>query len=413
MRYYKSRRKSSVNVRKILFRVLFTVIAAAVIFGITVAVGKGLQKKVRRVEENEVELPSASAGLQTERRIEESAIYDEYSPTVFGTAINVSDYLTPVTDEDGKEYMKNVAEDVKTIAKDYDTLSIRLTDRSGALIYQSAAMCDLTRMPHDDGDESEEIIRDALAEAKKHSLRTCAVVTPVLGETTISGAAAIDSALITELNGMGFDEVLFDLTGTFSDTVDYETANRVRTYLHECSSMSEEACKLGVVLSGDVFLNSANAKQIQVIANAASFVAVWFNLDEVYITTNAYNMISDAVTSLLGNFSVYNMRVVIDSRFTLISGAVYIACTTHGVNNVMFSSYIEPSELTYADLPTAGKGGETADDEDSTDSAAKENPYATTKDNPSIGAPEKDVIPDFSSDKGDGNGDDISPKPWY
>ena len=407
MRYYNAKRKTSVDTRKILFRILFVVVAAAVITGITVAVGKSLQKKVADVEENSVELP-ANTGLQTERRLDESAIYVDYSPTVFGSAVSIPDHLS---DGEGTAGIRN---EVQMIAEYYDTLTIDLSSADGSLIYPSKALESITRLPDNGDDEAEKMILAALDEAKDKNLRTCALISPVLPLTTISGAASIDSTLITELGDMGFDEVLLDFTKILGNEIDYESSSRIRTYLRECATMSGDVCRLGVVLSGDAFLNSANAKQIQTVADTASFIAVKFDLSEVYITTQAYNSISDAVTSLLGNFSVYNMRVMIDSPFTLISGAVYIACTTHGVNNVSFASFIEPSELTYADLPTAGLSSAEAEEEPDEDKNLS-NPYATTKDNPSIG----DDRENNSPTQQDGtvtteDGDEMSaPSPWF
>ena len=392
---------------------MFVVVAAILILTVTTLIGKHLKNKVEKAEENAVEL-TVTPGLQTERHIEETAIYDEYSPTVFGSAIRVSDYLSGSSgksdkDEDEEESERNVIADVDEIAQYYDTFTINISDKDGELIYQSSAMCELTHIKYAGESKEETIIRTALDEAKEKELRTCALLVPVISDTTLSGAATIESALISELYEMGFDEVLFDLTSFFPATVDYDTANRVRTFIRECSSLSENKCKLGILLSSDAFLDSSNAKQIQLIANSASFIAVWFDLEEVYITTNAFNDVSNAVTSLLGNFSVYNMRVMIDSRFELISGAVYVACTSHGVNNVSFSSFIDPANLTYADLP-----GDPAKKDETEEKTETSNPYAATKDNPSIGAndrtdsDEQTDHTDYQTDE-----DDTSPKPWY
>ena len=403
MRYYRSNRKSSGNKRKILLRILFVIAAAVIITAITLIIGNHLKKKVEAAEQPSTET-HVSAGLQTERHIEENAIYSDYSPTVFGASVIISDYAAA----DGEDEKRSIADDVKTLSAHFDTLSIDLMDKNGELIYESAAMCAISRIPHGSESEAETLIRSALTEAKKNGMRSTAVIVPMISETTVSGAAAVDSALIGELSEMGFDEVLFDLTELTADDLNYDTASRIRTYVHECSSLTDNASKLGVALSADVFLNSSAAKQIQLIANAASFVAVKFDLDEVYITTNAYNMVSDAVTSLLGNFSVYNMRVIIDSRFDIISAAVYSACKEHGVTNVSFSTFILPEALGYTnDAPDEDDGGE----DGSEDADVTSNPYATTADNPSIGAPEKTEPDDVPEDAD--NGGDGGERPWY
>ena len=279
-------------------------------------------------------------------------------------------------------------------------------DGNGDLVYSSPAMCKIAHIPYEDGGKEEELLRSAVASAKKEDMRTCAVILPKLSEMTISGAAAVDGALISELGEMGFDEVLLDLTDVFPAVVDYDTANRVRTYMHECSSITGDVSKLGIVLTAEAFLDSANAKQIQLLANSASFLAIYFDLDEVYITDDAFNTVSDAVTSLLGNFSVYNMRVMIDSRFDLISSAVYVACNSHGVNNVSFSSFILPQDLVYAGLP--GTTLPVSDDPEEKNTVS--NPYATTADNPSIGAGDKEKT---DGEGGTPDNDDGSVRPWY
>ena len=406
MRYYRSRsnRKSSGNKRKILFRVLFVIAAAIVITVITLLIGNHLKDKVEAANEATTDT-HVSTGLQSERHLEESAIYSDYSPTVFGASVIISDYMTGGEGENER----SITADVRTLSSHFDTLSINLMSDDGELIYESEAMCALSRIPYKGDGEAAALIADALAEAKNNNMRTCAVILPMISETTISGAAAVDSALITELGEMGFDEVLFDLTDSFGDELTYDSASRVRTYVHECASLTSDACKLGVALSANVYLNSANAKQIQLIANAASFIAIKFDLEEEYITTDIYNKVSDAVTSLLGNFSVYNMRVIVDSRFDIISAAVYSACKEHGVTNVSFSTFILPEALGYTDTPD--EDGEDADSDNPEEGGTVANPYATTADNPSIGAPAPDEIPEPDENGEDGENGDI--RPWY
>ena len=393
--------------------------AAIIITTVTILIGNSLKKKVEKAEEDAV-TPKATTGLQTERHLEESSIYSEYSPSVFGASVVISDYIGT---DDTDEAPRDIAADVRTLSSHFDTLSINIVSDSGELIYESEAMCALSRIPYSGTDETEALIKSALEAAKNNSMRTTAVFVPMVSETTISGAAAVDSALITELSEMGFDEVLLDLSGMFGDDITYDAASRVRTYVHECSSLTNDTCKIGVALSADVFLNSADAKQIQLIANAASFIAVKFDLDEVYITTEAYDMASDAVTSLLGNFSVYNMRVIIDSRFDIISAAVYSACKEHGVTNVSFSTFILPEALGYSDDTDDDDDVDTGDGQtDPEDSELPENPYATTTDNPSIGAPAKtkddtddtddNTVPADSDGEDDDNGESEE-HPWY
>lgn len=412
MRYYSGNRLSSGNKKKILFRVLFVILSAVIITAITLAIGNHLKEKVERAE-NETKPLHVSTGLTSERHLDENALYSDYSPTVFGTGIDVSDYLGDGTREDGTP--ADIAADVHTIAEHYDTLTIVLTDESGTLIYDSAAMCGISHIPYAGQSEAEGVIRSALGAAKDDGMRTCAVILPIIFETTVSGAVAVDSELVKELHDMGFDEVLLDLTGMFDGEIATDDANRIRSYLRECASLSNDVCRLGVMLSDDEFLNSANAKQIQLIADTASFIAIKFNLEEAYITTSAYNSVSNAVTSLLGNFSVYNMRVIIDSRFDLICAAVYSACTTHGVSNVTFMRYIEPGDLEYSD-PSLGNVP-AKDDETPSEPEDNTNPYATTSQNPSIGAPPVDGMSTPASGGNDGNSDDNDEiggdRPWY
>lgn len=404
MRYYNGKRTISGKTKLIIFRAVFIIIAAIIIFSVTFMIGNRLKSKVLEAEKTD-DKTHASTGLESERPLDENAAYSDYSPTVHGAGIKISDY----TDggQNGSETPKNIKEDVKRIAQSYDTLTIALSDENGSLIYTSEAMCGISHIPFGGQSEEEKLIRSALDEAKSSGLRTSAIILPILSETTVSGAAAVDSELIKELSRMGFDEVLFDLSGQFGDEISSDSASRIRSYVRDCSSLTDDVCKIGVMLSSDVYLNPSNAKQIQLVADVSAFIAIKFDLDEVYITTEAYNSASAAVTSLLGNFSVYNMRVIIDSRFDIISASVYEACTSHGVNNIAFLSYIPAENLSYSDAPAVS---DSEDDKNTPDTPAdNSNPYASTSDNPSVGAPaDKDADPSSGEEDGDG-----SDHPWY
>ncbi len=415
MRYYNGKRTISGKTQLILFRALFIIIAATIIFSVTLLIGNKLKSKVE--EADKIENPThASTGLESERHLDENAAYNDYSPTVLGAGVRISDYLgSGANDSTDDEPSPNIINDVKKIAESYDTLTLSLSDENGSLIYTSAAMCGISHIPFGGQTDEEKLIRSALDEAKTHDLRTCAIIFPILSETTVSGAAAVDSELIKELSEMGFDEVLFDLSAQFDAELSSDSASRIRNYVRDCSSLTDEVCKLGVMLSSEVFLNPANAKQVQLVADVSEFIAIKFDLEDVYITTEAYDATSAAVASLLGNFSVYNMRVVIDSRFDIIAASVYEACTSHGVNNIAFLSYLPAENLSsYSDPPLANDPGD--DTGVSGGTSDNSNPYASTSDNPSIGAPKKDnaepVSPSDGNTSGDGDGSS-SDHPWY
>lgn len=405
MRYYNGKRTISGKTKLIIFRVLFIIIAAIIIFSVTLLIGNRLKSRVEEADKAE-NTPHASTGLESERHLDENAAYSDYSPTVLGAGIRINDYIDG--GQGGDETPKNIKNDVKKISETYDTLTIDLSTESGSLIYTSEAMCGISHIPFGGQSDEEKLIRSALDEAKANGLRTSAIILPILSETTVSGAAAVDSELIKELSEMGFDEVLFDLSGQLGDEISSDSASRIRNYVRDCSSLSDDVCKIGVMLSSEVYLNPSNAKQIQIVADVSAFIAIKFDLDEVYITTEAYDSTSAAVTSLLGNFSVYNMRVIIDSRFDIICASVYEACTSHGVNNIAFLGYIPAESLSFSGTPNVNSDPE--DDQNiPTTPADNSNPYASTSDSPSIGAP-TDEDTDSPSDGENGDGSD---HPWY
>jgi len=394
------------DTKKILFRIGYVILAAAVITAGAVFLGNHLTEKVKEVDDN-ISENEVQTGISTERETAVNKLYEDYSPVVMSVSVDLTDYLSVPDAEEGED-APSLSSDIALYAESYDTLTFPLTDGDGRLIYESAAMSEMTRTQYDENDEILLLLQNALALAEESSLRTCAVITPLLGTLSVTNASTVDAAVLRELGEFGFDEVLFDFTEVIGSSLSTEEAGRVRTYLQECATLSDHAVKLGVLLTDSVYLDSSAAKEIEAVADAASFLGITFDLTGQFYTDGVYTFIAEKVSSLLGKFGAYRMRVFMDSPYEIITASAYSACVAHGVNSMAFGSYVSPDALAEA-LPDEEPEPEPVSTEETT------NPYMTTKDNPSIGASDftEDSTAAIETDESTEPESSDTPRPWY
>lgn len=352
-----------------MFRILFVLIAAAVITFGTILLGNYLQRKV---DEAEKTLESSEETTDPESESEIFSDSGEYydSPTVFGATVSLTDYA-------GED---EAVLAINSLSTSYNTVIIPVTSSDGVLLYQSPALCELARMSAPEDDSDFRLFSAAAAAVKAKNMRLCVMLTPNSAVSFPFDSALIDGTLIKELALYGADEVLIALPDEI-DKLSRTDAEILESYITECREISGDVCPIGILLSSESYLDDDSEKQIQSIASAASFLSIKFPVEADSSASSAYRYVTRSITSLLGSFNVYNMRVILDCAPEHLA-AMYQACIDSEISNICFASYVQPDALSYRAQST-----ETSDDtpvpEETADPEANTNPYATTaKDEP-------------------------------
>ncbi|MBE6724883.1 MAG: hypothetical protein E7576_06765 [Ruminococcaceae bacterium] len=323
MKYYTTNRPISSRAKDIMTRILFVLIAAAVITFSAILIGQHLLRKAEAAGNRPSD--TSGAGWSPEKTRKDPENTAGSAPTVRGCGI----------DPLGYETAEELDAALLSASVSYDTILFPLSGSDGSLIYQSPAVCALARIPVTDRAPAEGI-QSAFRAAKMRGLRVIVSVTP--------SEAVTDTALYQELASWGADEIL--VTPHFSGAIDYESANLLRLYLIECSADLTPSCRLGTVLPADSYLDSSGAMQLQMIAQVSASLGIRFDVQYMDPDADVFENMYNALQSLMGSFSVYNMRVIIDGTDPDLLAAQYRACAKRNIMNFIFTSAAD-----YASFP--------------------------------------------------------------
>lgn len=344
-----------------MFRILFVILAAAVITFSSIILGNYLQKKVDEAEAARATSEPAQEQITSRPRLTDS---EAAQRSVSAVGLELRNYRT----EDA------VVAAVNQLAEHYDTLLVDLGSSEGTLLYTSPALCDLMRIPVPEEDSKLTLVRSALTAAKSRNLYLCAVVDTSFGLLDREVDEAVDGALFAELASFGVDEIL--IKNTVIDTENIP-ADEIADYLSGCAEITKGACALGVLFPDDAFLNFSNARDIQTIASAADFTGIDMTSYESIPPDEMYEKMTQNITSLYGSFSIYNMRVVLSTAAAELLAAQYQALLDSSITNICLTETILPDVLVYnrpSDIPAEEP---TAEPEETTNSVQPEsNPYA-------------------------------------
>lgn len=374
MRYYRFRRKASKKVRTVLLRILFVLVAAAVITGAAILVGNLLLRKVEAAE------TLLSANVSPSGNAAERVDGDSISPNVKTDV--------PLVHASGLSLTANTTDDritgrMREMLGTFDTVSVTITDGTdhGDLLYTSPALIKLFRMPENTATDPLYTRLKAIANTANHSdLRCSAVLSASLPRTDTDTAALLDGTIATELYQMGFQELL--LTDVLGDGADTDALNNLRRYLLSIQNTigdTDGAFAVGVCLPTSVYLNTANAKQLQMLAETADFLAM--DAADLPTTGPSGTTLSGICTSLSGSFQLYSLRVLLTTTDLDLLASQYKALTDMALNNLHFTGEIDldmlenrPSEQ------AAAAGSDTVPDTtaETAEPLPTTNPYATT-----------------------------------
>ncbi len=372
MSYYRRNRTGSTRTKRIFVRILFVLVAALIITVLSVFLGIYLRHKVDSAEAMEYEYPETESP-------EISSLPDNYvsldAITVYGAGLDVTKYSS----EDEIVLLIN------NLAEYYDTLTLTLSDDSGNLIFTSPALCRALRMAEPQTTPIFDLIASAATAGQAKNMRICALIPP-------SDDAELDAILIDELAAAGFDEILF--TPDFGESINYLHANKFRTFLTDCQENMKSDCSIGVLLSSAHFLRTADANHIQMIASAADFFGVSFSTEGNQTTTSAYRTVYGEISSMLGSFSVYHMRVILSDTASDILSAKIKACTDKDIRSISITSPVLPTEMIFSDEYQENTPAESEQNHHNTETG-ETNPYSGG----SLTYPSyKDAVPETDSE---------------
>ena len=353
MKYYTTNRAISNRAKDILMRILFILIAAAVIFFSAVMIGHHLLRKAEEAGQRPSD--TSGAGWSPEKKREDPENAAGSAPVIRACGI----------DPLGYETMEDLYAALSAASVSYDSILFPLSGGDGSLIYQSPSVCALARIPLSDKNPADSV-RASMNAAKMYGLRVLVSVTP--------SEALTDKVLFEELASWGADEIL--VTPNFSGAIDYESANLLRLYLIDCAEELDSSCRLGTVLPADSFLDHSGAMQLQMIAQASSSLGIRFDVQYMDPDADVYENVYNALQALMGSFSVYNMRVVIDGTDPDLLAAQYRACVNRSILNFIFTATVD-----YADFPDEEEPAETEPEPEinrPVQPAGVVNPYAST-----------------------------------
>lgn len=390
MRYYRFRRKASKKIRTIFLRILFVLVTAAIITGAAILVGNLLLHKVETAE------GLLSANVSPSGNAAERVDDDSFSPQ--GATTDVPQVYASglsLTESTTDEHIQNR---MLAMLGTYDTVSVTITDSTdhADLLYTSPALIELFRMPENTAADPLYTRLRSIANTAGHSdLRCSAVMSASFARMDADTAALLDGTIAGELYKMGFQEIL--LTDLLGDDADTDSLNTLRRYLNAIQSTLGDtggAFQVGVCLPTSVYLNTANAKQLQMLAETADFLAM--DAADLPTTGPSGTTLSGICTSLSGSFQLYSLRVLLTTEDLSLLAAQTTALAELGITNLHFTGEITPEILenaAAANLPTDPE----TDPTETEASLPTTNPYVTTKpteaDAPETDATETDAPP--------------------
>lgn len=369
MRYYRFRRKASKKVRTILLRILFVLVAAALITGAAILIGNLLLRKVENAETLlNANVPPSGNAVERADSTTSSPTAKTDVPQVRASGLAL---LSHTTDD-------SITDRLRTLLIDFDTVSVTITDSSdhADLLYTSPALIQLFRMPETTNDPLYTRLK-AVANTANHSdLRCSAVLSASFARMDTDTAALVDGTIAVELQRMGFQELL--LTDVLGDDADTDAINSLRRYLADVRGTQGETndpISIGVCLPTSVYLNTANAKQLQMLAETADFLVM--DAADLPTTGPSGTTITGICTSLSGSFQLYSLRVLLTTDDLSLLAAQYTALTEMGITNLHFTGEITLEQLEAAITPDTPAETDVPE-EPTADPLPTTNPYVTT-----------------------------------
>ncbi|MBQ7475270.1 MAG: hypothetical protein IJS78_05050 [Clostridia bacterium] len=357
---------------KILFRIVFVLVAAAVITALSILLGTHLKQKAETAESVLHELTDVipGGGGREEKTLPEGVPAKYKDPDLFVCAADLD--IAAVSEE-------KLIDRILTLPAVYNAVSVRVTS-GGSLLYRSPAIAALTHDRVPDGGDKDSVtlatVKDIVTVADRQNYRTSLIYETTSSVLAKDGDAdfytRLDACVVGELAALGPDEILIDGLIPEDGTLDFDTLSRAVKYLAALRESSGDAA-LGVILPASVFHDATAAAQIVTLSDYADLLAIGIAADGSD-ESSAYDAVSSDCYSIRGNFAAYNLRAVIRSSDKNAALGAYRALLDVDAKNVQFTTWIADPSRKSSD--PAEPGG--TEDEPETEGRTNEN--AMTKD---------------------------------
>lgn len=386
---------------KILFRILFVVVAAAVITALAILLGLHLKNKAASAESvlDGTEEFFPNGGGREERTLPSGAEAEYRDPDLKICAADLD--IATLPEED-------IMSRIVSLPAFYDAVSVRVS-RGGSLIYVSPAVAELTRQTVPDAPSGEDsfvtlrVVNDIVSVASRRGLRVSLIyesVPETLGKDNSGLARSIDIAVIGELASLSPDEILID--GLISDggTLDFDTLSEMIVYLSDLRSVSDDTA-LGVVLPSRVFLDTTTAAQIVNLSEYADILAVGIPTDGSEGEEGVYSSVGSECYGIRGNFSSYNLRAVVKADSAAAARGAYRALYDLGVTNVQLTAFVsdmsskqeaEPSDIGTEEPPIENRTNENAMTKDKYDTMPEQSETETETETETTAATDEEPV---------------------
>ncbi len=363
---------------KILFRILFVVIAAAVITALAILLGMHLKNKAASAESvldgTEAYIPEG--GGREERTLPSGVEALMHDPELKICAADID--IAAVSEED-------LMDRLISLPAFYNAVSVRVS-RGGSLLYVSPAVAELTRQAVPKGSSDGDGINVTLSEindivtvASKHGFRVILIYesTPeALGGDGSALALGVDTAVIGELASLNPNEILIDGLIPDEGTLDFNTLSAIIEYLAAQRSVSGEV-SLGVILPSRVFLDTTTAAQIVNLYEYVDTLAVGIPTDSSAGEEDVYSAVGAECYKIRGNFASYNLRAVVKADSVAAARGAYRALVDMGVTNVQFTAYVSDMSSKQEEAPSKVETEEPPIEDRTNDNAMTKDKYDT------------------------------------
>lgn len=299
-------------------RLLFFVICALIIFIAAILLGLNLKSRMENadidrtpVETKPVEDPDKDDGIA-----EGTAEHDSTLASVRAGYLE----LTGITEIDGAKKQISALRD-----DGYNCISYFVT-KDGRLTYASAAAEEYSRLPASEAIVSFEMLTDAVAYAESLGMRTSAFY-----ET--GSLEELDLKIISELSGIGFDEII--ISG-FEDLLG-EDGGEIASFVGHMAKVRECAngAAVSVCFSTDAYTYARNSYQIEKIFTYTEFLTI--DIREMSSEETAA-----LCESIAGSFQSYMLRPIVWGE----TDGIGEILAENGVNSVQYASPVPDPDAT-------------------------------------------------------------------
>ena len=315
MKYYRNYKAKKFKFPK---RLVFVLIFALVVIGLTLLLGNYLKQRLDNAPIDTSEVPTVdTTGENETSETTPEAPHDE-------ALLDVSAGMLDLTGCADTAEMQTRVTALKTAG--YNAFSFIVTDGDGRLTYASPAAQELSRLPGKETLVSLEMLTAAVSYGKQIGLRACAVF------EGIPDQVQTDCVIVAELSGAGFDELLIRGFESY-ETIDNAAVDTILTYVRRLRESAQ--MDMGVCLSQAIYTAAYHAPYIEKLFREAEFLAI-------DLTAADAASAASAADGLQGSFTAYLLRAVLDGSDAEKSAAVQTALGEAGVHSILYISAPPP-----------------------------------------------------------------------